>query len=113
MKKPPVRGGRGDFLEPTLAPAEQHRRALEHLELRLAIEGHPSPETEARRLFSLNLNPILASDSTPVWTRSETQCRDCGRRISKRWPKPSGGGCRETDSSRVPAPLAITRGAKC
>ncbi len=113
MKKPPMRGGQGESLEPTLAPAEQHRRALEHLELRLAIEGHPSPETEARRLFSLSLNPVLASDSTPVWTGSETQCRDCGRRISKRWPNPSRVGGGETDSSRCFAPHTGARGGRC
>lgn len=113
MKKPPVRGGREVSLIPTLSPAEQQRRALEHLELRLAIEGHPSPETEARRLFNLNLDLVLASDSTPVWTGSETQCRDCGRRISKRWPNPSGGGCRETDSSGVPAVTCRYARARC
>lgn len=113
MKKPPVRGGLERFSEATLSPAEQQRRALAHLEVVLASEGHPSPETEARRLFNLNPGLVLASDSTPVWTGSETQCRDCGRRISKRWPKPSAVGGRETDSSRCFAPPAITRGARC
>lgn len=113
MKKPPVRGGQGVSLEPTLAPAEQQRRALERLELRLAIEGHPSPEVEARRLLNLNLSPVLASDSPPVWTRSETQCRDCGRRISKSWPNPSRVGGYETDYSRCFAPHTGTRGVRC
>jgi hypothetical protein len=113
MKKPPVRGGLEISLPPTLSPAEQQRRALAHLEVVLASEGHPSPEAEARRLLSLNLNPVLASDSPPVWTRSETQCRDCGRRISKRWPNPSRVGGRETTSSRCFAPHTGARGAKC
>jgi hypothetical protein len=113
MKKPPMRGGQGQSLEPTVAPAEQQRRALERLELRLAIEGHPSPETEAHRLFNLSRSLVLASDSPPVWTRSETQCRDCGRRISKRWPNPSRVGGRETDSSRCFAPHTGARGTRC
>ncbi len=109
MKKPPVRGGQGISLKPTISPAEQQRRALERLELRLAIEGHPSPEAEARRLLRLNPDLVLASDSRPRWTRSETHCRDCGRQISKRWPNPSGHGGGETDSSRCSAPQAMTR----
>jgi len=113
MKKPPVRGGSEVLRPSTLSLAEQHRRALERLELRLAIEGHPSPEAEARRLLRLNRNPVLASDSPPVWTRSETQCRDCGRRISKRWPNPSGHGGHETDSRGVPAPTCNDARARC
>ena len=113
MKKATTQGGLGDSVEPTVVPAEQHRRVLERLELRLAIDGHPSPEVEARRLCNLNLDLVLASDSRPVWTGSETQCRDCGRRISKRWPKPSGDGCRETNSSRCLAHHTVTRRAGC
>jgi hypothetical protein len=113
MKKPPVRGGLSDSSVTTLDPAEQQRRALERLEVKLAQAGHPSPEAEARRLLSLNLNPVLASDNRPRWTRSETHCRDCGRQISKRWPNPNSHGGRETDSSRCSAPQAMTRGARC
>lgn len=103
MKKPPVRGGSEVLRSSTLDPAEQQRRALEQLELRLAIEGHPSPEAEARRLFNLSRNLVLASDNRPRWTRSETHCRDCGGRISKRWPNHSGHGGRETESGCIPA----------
>jgi len=113
MKKPPVRGGQGQSLVPTISPAEQQRRALEHLEVVLAFEGHPSPEVEARRLFNLNLNLVLASDNTPVWTGFETQCRDCSSRISKRWPNPSRVGGRETDSSGVPAVTCRYARARC
>lgn len=113
MKKPPVRGGQGISLEPILSPAEQRRRALEHLEVVLATAGHPSPESEARRLFNLNLDPVLACDSPPVWTGFETQRRDCCRQISKRWPKPGGGGGHETGCGRCFAPHTVTRGARC
>ncbi len=113
MKKPPVRGGLGVSPVTTLDPAEQQRRALEHLEVTLAQAGHPSPEVEARRLLRLNPDLVLASDSPPVWTRSETHCRDCGRRISKRWPNPNGHGGRETESGCRFAPHTVTRGARC
>ena len=63
MKKATRRGGRGCIRNTTLSPAEQQRRALERLELRLAVEGHPSPEVEARRLFNLNPNLGLAIDT--------------------------------------------------
>lgn len=113
MKKPPLRGGLDCSSETTLSPEEQRRRALEHLEVILAFDAHPSPESEARRLFNLNPDLVLASDSPPVWTGFETQRRDCSRQISKRWPKPNGGGARETDSCRCFAPHTVTRGARC
>lgn len=113
MKKPPVRGGSEVLRPSTLDPAEQQRRALERLEVTLAQSGHPSPEVEARRLLRLNPDLVLASDSPPVWTGSGTHCRDCGGRISKRWPNPSVRGGRETDSSRCFAPHTGARGARC
>lgn len=113
MKKPPVRGGSEVLRSSTLSPAEQQRRALEHLEVTLAQSGHPSPEAEARRLLRLNPDLVLASDNRPRWTRSETHCRDCGRQISKRWPNPSGHGGHETDSRGVPAPTCNDARARC
>ena len=108
MKKATRRGGRGCIRNTTLSPAEQQRRALERLELRLAVEGHPSPEVEARRLFNLNPNLVLASDSFVQRPRSGTHCRDCGRFVSHHRREPSRVGGHETDFSGRFAPATAT-----
>ena len=108
MKKAIRRGGRGCIRNTTLSPTEQQRRALERLELRLANEGHPSPEVEARRLFNLNPNLVLASDSFVQRPGSGTHCRDCGRFVSHRRREPSRVGGHETDFSGRFAPATGT-----
>ena len=108
MKKATRRGGRGCISNTTLSPAEQQRRALERLELRLAVEGHPSPEAEARRLFNLNPNLVLARDCCVQRPRSGTHSRDCGPFVSQRRRDPNGLGGHETDFSSRFAASTVT-----